>query len=74
MFAGTLGRSQFFVRSSLLGLAETAVLSICIAIQHEAFFGPPGEGRYRLAASVFLASVSIRPSRCRAASPSFTCA
>lgn len=57
MFAGTLGRSQFFVRSSLLGLAETAVLSICIAIQHEAFFGPPGEGRYRLAASVFLASV-----------------
>jgi hypothetical protein len=56
MFSGTLGRSQFFVRSSLLGLAETAVLIACIAIQHEAFFGPPGEGRYRLAASVFLAS------------------
>ncbi|MDX3810239.1 hypothetical protein ACXIUS_10650 [Bosea thiooxidans] len=56
MFAGTLGRSQFFVRSSFLALVETAVLFVCIAVQHEAFFGPPGEGRYRLAASVFLAS------------------
>lgn len=54
MFAGTLGRSQFFVRSSLLGLAETAVLLTCVAVQHEAFFGPPGQGRYRLAATVFL--------------------
>ena len=57
MFAGTLGRSQFFAKSGLLGLAETTVLMICVAIQHEAFFGPPGEGRYRLAASAFLASV-----------------
>ena len=54
MFAGTLGRSQFFVRSSLLGLAETAVLLTCVAVQHEAFFGPPGQGRYRLAATAFL--------------------
>lgn len=56
MFAGTLGRSQFFLRSSLLGLAETAVLLVCIAIQHEAFFGPPGEGRYRLAVMAFVVS------------------
>ncbi|MGN6096799.1 MAG: hypothetical protein ACTHP8_11245 [Bosea sp. (in: a-proteobacteria)] len=57
MFAGTLGRGQFFVKSGLLATAEAAVLAVCIAIQHEAFFGPPGEGRYRLAASVLLASI-----------------
>lgn len=56
MFSGTLGRSQFFVRSCLVGIIETVVLLICIAIQHEAFIGPSGPGRYRLAATVFLVS------------------
>jgi len=56
MFAGTLGRSQFFVRSCILGVAETVLLIICVAVQHEAFTGPPGQGRHRLAATVFLVS------------------
>lgn len=56
MFAGTLGRSQFFVRSCIVGIAETVVLLICITLQYEAFFGPPGQGRYQLAATVFLVS------------------
>jgi len=56
MFAGTLGRSQFFVRSCIVGIAETVVLLICIALQYQAFLGPPGEGRYQLAATVFLVS------------------
>jgi uncharacterized membrane protein YhaH (DUF805 family) len=56
MFAGTLGRSQFFVRSCLVGIAEAVLLIICVAVQYEAFFGPPGEGRHRLAAITFLIS------------------
>lgn len=56
MFAGTLGRSQFFIRSGLLGSAEAILLLICIGVQHEAFMGPPGQGRYRLAATTFLIS------------------
>ncbi len=56
MFAGTLGRSQFFVRSCLVGISEAVLLSICVALQYEAFFGPPGEGRHRLAATTFLIS------------------
>jgi len=32
MFAGTLGRGQFFVKSGLLATAEAAVLAVCIAI------------------------------------------
>lgn len=56
MFAGTLGRSQFFVRSCIVGIAETVLLLICIALQYEAFFGPPGQGRYQLAATAFLVS------------------
>lgn len=57
MFAGTLGRSQFFVRSCLISFIETALLFACIAVQHEAFSGPPGEGRYRMAASAFVISI-----------------
>jgi hypothetical protein len=34
MFAGTLGRSQFFVRSCIVGIAETVLLLICIAVQY----------------------------------------
>lgn len=56
MFAGTLGRSQFFIRSGLLGSAEAILLIICISVQYEAFMGPPGQGRYRLAATTFLIS------------------
>lgn len=56
MFAGTLGRSQFFVRSCIVGIAETVVLLICFALQYQAFLGPPGQGRYQLAATVFLVS------------------
>ena len=56
MFAGTLGRSQFFVRSCLVGITEAVLLTICVALQYEAFFGPPGEGRHRLAATTFLVS------------------
>ena len=56
MFAGTLGRSQFFVRSCTVGIAETVLLLICIALQYQAFLGPPGQGRYQLAATVFLVS------------------
>lgn len=56
MFAGTLGRSQFFVRSCIVGIAETVVLLICIALQYQAFLGPPGQARYQLAATVFLVS------------------
>ena len=56
MFAGTLGRSQFFVRSCLVGITEAVLLTICVALQYEAFLGPPGEGRHRLAATTFLVS------------------
>jgi uncharacterized membrane protein YhaH (DUF805 family) len=56
MFAGTLGRSQFFVRSCIVGIAETVLLLICIAVQYQAFIGPPGAGRYQLAMTVFLVS------------------
>jgi len=56
MFAGTLGRSQFFVRSCIVGIAETILLLICIAVQYQAFIGPPGAGRYQLAMTVFLVS------------------
>lgn len=57
MFSGTLGRRQFFVRSCLVGIAETVSLFICIAIQYEAASGPPGSGRYRLAAAALLISL-----------------
>ncbi|WP_199092625.1 hypothetical protein [Bosea sp. ASV33] len=56
MFAGTLGRSQFFIKSGLLGSAEAILLLICIGVQYEAFMGPPGQGRYRLAATASLIS------------------
>jgi hypothetical protein len=56
MFDGTLGRSQFFVRSCIVGIVETILVGICIAVQHEAFFGPPGQGRHPLAAAVFMIS------------------
>ncbi len=56
MFAGTLGRSQFFVRSCLVGISEAVLLTICVALQYEVFLGPPGEGRHRLAATTFLVS------------------
>lgn len=56
MFAGTLGRSQFFVKSCAIGTAETVLLLICVALQHDAFTGPPGQGRHQLAATVFLVS------------------
>lgn len=56
MFAGTLGRSQFFIRSGLVSSAEVVLLLICISVQYEAFMGPPGQGRYRLAATAFLIS------------------
>lgn len=56
MFSGTLGRSQFFVRSCLAGIAEAVLLLICIAAQYEALLGPPGPGRYRLAATTFVVS------------------
>ena len=56
MFSGILGRSQFFVRSCLIGIVEVVLLLIAIAIHYDAFLGPPGPGRYRLAATVFLIS------------------
>ncbi len=57
MFSGTLGRSQFFVRSCLVGIAEMVSLFICIMIQSGAASGPPGSGRYRLAATALLISL-----------------